>query len=201
MRKRGIIILFFLAGSILIPARTLNAARLKLLGGVSWGKYAVDWDMTNRLKPGYLFGLGVEGGVGSLNYEVDILYFLKTNSYISRGWDYELGEISVPFMAKIKLFSRSTPFLLAGGEVAYILSHKQKPGPFGVDSVYDMMDNTRKMDYGLVVGMGYELEVGGVILELSGRYHHGLAKVSGISGYRVYEFRTRELAVALGLLF
>jgi hypothetical protein len=40
-----------------------------------------------------------------------------------------------------------------------------------------------------------------VTLELSGRYHHGLAKVSGISGYRVYEFRTRELAVALGLLF
>jgi len=201
MRKRGIIILFFLAGSILIPARTLNAARLKLLGGVSWGKYAVDWDMTNRLKPGYLFGLGVEGGVGSLNYEVDILYFLKTNSYISRGWDYELGEISVPFMAKIKLFSRSTPFLLAGGEVAYILSHKQKPGVLGEDSIYDMMDNTRKMDYGLVVGTGYELDVGGVTLELSGRYHHGLAKVSGISGYRVYEFRTRELAVALGLLF
>jgi hypothetical protein len=200
MRKRGIIILFFLAGSILIPARTLNAARLKLLGGVSWGKYAVDWDMTNRLKPGYLFGLGVEGGVGSLNYEVDILYFLKTNSYISRGWDYELGEISVPFMAKIKLFSRSTPFLLAGGEVAYILSHKQKPGVLGEDSVYDMMDNTRKMDYGLIVGIGYELKVGGVILELSGRYHYGLAKVSGL-GYREYEFRTRELAVALGLLF
>lgn len=200
MRKRGIIILFFLAGSILIPARTLSAARLKLLGGVSWGKYAVDWDMTNHLKPGYLFGLGVEGGVGSLNYEVDILYFLKTNSYISRGWNYELGEISVPFMAKIKLFSRSTPFLLAGGEVAYILSHKQKPEPWGGDSVYDMMDGTRRIDYGLVVGTGYELDVGGVILELSGRYHHGLAKVSGL-GYQKYEFRTRELAVALGLLF
>jgi hypothetical protein len=197
MRNRGIILLLFLAGFSLIPARALNAARLKLLGGVSWGKYAVDWDMSNRLKPGYLFGLGVEGGVGSLNYEVDILYFLKTNSYISRSWDYELGEISVPFMAKIKLFSRSTPFLLAGGEVAYILSHKQNGG----DSVYDMMDGTRRIDYGLVVGIGYELDVGGVTLELSGRYHHGLAKVSGISGYRVYEFRTRELAVALGLLF
>ena len=200
MRNRGIILLLLLAGFSLIPARALNAARLKLLGGVSWGKYAVDWDMTNHLKPGYLFGLGVEGGLGPLNYEVDITYFLKTNSYISRGWDFELGEISVPFMAKIKLFPRSTPFLLAGGEVAYILSHKQKPGLFGGDSVYDMMDSTRRIDYGLVVGTGYELDVGGVILELSGRYHHGLAKVSGL-GYQKYEFRTRELAVALGLLF
>jgi len=200
MRKRGIIICFFLAGSLLIPARALSAAWIKLLGGVSWGKYAVDGDMHNRLKPGFFFGLAVEGGAGWLNYEVDILYFLKTNSYISRGWDYELGEISVPFMAKIKFFPRSTPFLLAGGEVAYILSHKQKPGPFGGDSVYDMMDNTRKMDYGLVVGIGYELEIDAVILELSGRYHHGLAKVSGL-GYQEYEFRTRELAVALGVLF
>jgi len=200
MRNRRIAILFLLAGSILIPAVALDAARLKLLGGLAWGKYTVDWDMHNHLKPAYLFGLGVEGGSGRLNNEVDVLYFLKTNSYISRGWDYKLGEISVPFMATIKLFPRSTPFLLAGGKVAYILSHKEKPGPFGGESVYDMMDNTRKIDYGFVVGIGYELKAGGVTLELSGRYHHGLAKVSGL-GYREYEFQTRELAVALGLIF
>ena len=60
--------------------------------------------MQNRLKPGYLFGFGVEWRVGRLTYEVDALYFLKTSAYLSRGWDYEMGEISVPFMAKYKLF-------------------------------------------------------------------------------------------------
>lgn len=199
MRNRGIIFLFLLAGFSLFPADALNAHWRKLLGGMSWGKYTSDWETGNCFKPGYLFGLGIEGGSGWLNYEVNILYFLKTNSYASRGWDYELGEISVPIMAKIKMLRRSTPFLLAGVEAAYILSHKQKSA-FGNGPVYDMMDNTRRLDYGLVIGTGYDLDVGGLTLEISGRYHHGLAKVSGFS-YHEYEFQTREWVVALGLIF
>jgi hypothetical protein len=199
MRNRGIILLILLAAYSLISAGALDAARLKLLGGVSWGKYASDWETGNCFKPGYLFGLGVEGGSGWLNYEVDILYFLKTDSYISRNWDYELGEISLPFMAKIKIFSHSTPFLLAGGEAAYILSHKQKSA-FGNGPVYDMMFNTKRWDYGLVIGAGYDLVLGRFTLELSERHHRGLAKVSGFS-YHEYEFKTREWAVVLGLIF
>ena len=155
--------------------------------------------MSNDWKPGFLIGVGVEGKAGFLNYEVDVLYMLKSNSYVSRGWDYELGEISVPLLAKIKPFPGAALFLLAGGELAYILASKQKPGPFGEDS-YDMMDNTRRLDYGLVLGIGYGFDVGGLTLELSGRYHHGLAKVTGL-GWQEYDLRTRALAVVFGLVF
>jgi len=199
MARKGIVRIF-LAGFILIYAGALYGGGPKLLGGLAWGKYAADWDMGNVLKPGHLFGLGFEWGSGRLNCEVDALYFLKTGAYPSRGWDYEMGEISVPFMAKYKFLSRSTPFVLAGCEAAYVLSHKQRPGPSGGDTVYDMIDNTRRIDYGLVVGAGFALELGALSLELSGRYHHGLAKVSGL-GYREYDLQTREWVVVLGLLF
>lgn len=65
---------------------------------------------------------------------------------------------------------------------------------------YDFMDNTRRLDYGLIFGAGYRLDLGGATLELSGRYHHGLAEVSGL-GHREYDLRTRELAVVLGFIF
>jgi hypothetical protein len=200
MRKRGLVVSVFFFAAVLLPSGAPAAGRLKLLGGPAWGKYASDWGMTNVSKPGYFFGAGFEGGSGRLACEVDALYFLKTNSYASRGWDYEMGEISVPVLAKIKLWARSTPFLLVGGELAYILSHKQKPGPLGDDTVYDMMFTTKRWDYGLVFGAGYDLETGPVTLELSGRYHYGLAKVFGLGG-EGYDLQTRELAVALGVLF
>ncbi len=198
MARKGIVRIF-LAGFILIYAVALYGGRPKLLGGLAWGKYAADWDMGNVLKPGHLFGLGFEWGSGRLAVEVDALYFLKTGAYPSRGWDYEMGEISVPFMAKYKFLARSTPFVLAGCEAAYVLSHKQRPGPSGGDTVYDMIDNTRRIDYGLVAGAGFDLEVGSLTLELSGRYHHGLAKVSGL-GYREYDLQTREWVVVLGII-
>lgn len=178
----------------------LHAGGPKLLGGLAWGKYAAPWEMSNVSKPGHLIGIGYEWGSGRLAYEVEAIYFLKTSSYPSRGWEYEMGEISVPFAAKYEFLPRSTPFVLAGGEIAYILSHKQKPGPSGGNSVYDMRDNTRRIDFGLVAGAGFALETGTLTIELSGRYHHGLAKVSGLT-YREYDLKTREWAVVFGLLF
>ena len=43
-----------------------------------------------------------------------------------------------------------------------------------------MMDNTRRLDYGLVAGFGFDIDIGGLTLEASGRCHHGLAKFSGV---------------------
>lgn len=198
MKRRGLVLFLVAAAFSVIPSAAAVAGRPKLLAGPAWGKYAADWDMSNVFKPGYLFGVGFEGGSSRLGYEIDALYILKTNRYPSRGWDYELGEISIPVLAKYKPFAGSTPFLSAGVEAAYVLSHKQKPGPFGEDA-YDMMDNTRRMDFGLVFGAGCDLDLGSMAVELGGRYHHGLAKVSGLGSDD--DMRTAELTVVLGLLF
>jgi hypothetical protein len=193
--------LLFLSALCLVPGGALGAGRLKLLGGPAWGRYASNWGMTNVWKPGYLIGVGFETGGGVVGLEVDVAYMLKGNSYNSRGWDYELGVISVPCLAKIKPFAGRGLFLLAGGELAYILSHTQKPGPFNEES-YDVLFNTRRLDYGLVLGAGYGIDVGGATLEASGRYHHGLAKIFGLGyGSESYDLQTRALAVALGLSF
>jgi hypothetical protein len=199
MINRGAVILFFMTGLFFLSSDVAKAGSLKLLGGPAWGRYSSDGGMTNSWKPGGLLGVGVESGRGLLSFEADLCYMMKTNSYNSRGWDYELGEISVPFLAKIRPFDGRGLFLLAGGELAYVLSHKQKPGPFG-EEFFDMMDNTRRLDYGLVVGFGFGIDVGGLTLEASGRYHHGLAKVSGL-GWKVYDLQTRALAVVAGVLF
>lgn len=199
MRFKRVLVLSLLAGIPLVAGGDLEARGLKVLGGPAWGKFASGWDMTNGWKPGYLIGVGFESGSGLLGCEADLCYMLKSNSYNSRGWDYEIGEISVPILARIKPFPGATPFLLAGGELAYVLSHKQSPGPRGEKS-YDMLDNTRRFDYGLVLGLGFGLDLGGLTVELAGRYHHGLAKVFGL-GWQEFDLQTRALALVLGLVF
>ena len=177
----------------------LYSGEIKFMGGPAIGKYSASW-MTNRFKTGYLFGIGTEFGSGRISYGLDILYFLKTNDYVSRGWEYELREISLPAVVKMKLFPRRLPvFVLAGGEIAYILSHKQNPG--GIGGTWDATEFTRKVDYGLVFGTGLEFEIGGGGWEIEGRYHHGLANTTKFVNDKGYQFQTRELALVLGIKF
>jgi len=191
----------FLSAVFLTIVTSLNAADLKLMGGLAYGKYS-EKEMSFEFKRGYLCGIGLESGSGRLSFEIDALYFLKTSRYVSRGWDYELREISVPLLAKLKVIPGLNPvYVLAGGEVAYVISHRQFPGPFGAGTYWDATESTRKIDYGAVFGAGLKLELDGIALELESRYHHGLVNTTKFLNDGGYQFKTREWVFALGIKF
>ncbi|MEW5900530.1 MAG: outer membrane beta-barrel protein, partial [Acidobacteriota bacterium] len=120
------------------------ALDFKLLGGSSLSSYAIypntyywGWDYSrfkSSYKPGFLFGLGVEWPV-SKNFamEIDVLYFrkgseIKASLYDGSSWKrtYVLNAVSLPVLAKVRLLPNSSPYLLHGGELFYVLSHKYK---------------------------------------------------------------------------
>ena len=168
------------------------------MGGMAGGRYAEE-GMTNYLKRGYCAGIGFEWGPFPFSLEIDALYFLKTNSDRSRGWDYEMREVSVPVMAKFRLSRGLSPYAAAGVEGACILSHKQIPGPFG-EKDYDMTDLTRRLEFGLVFGAGVEVDLGAISLNVEGRYHHGLTDTTKFTNDG-YDFKTREYVILAGIKF
>jgi hypothetical protein len=181
---------------LLLFARPANAQAFKVLGGVGFGAYATNWDMSNERLPGVLLGGGIELPAGGVIAETDVVYMEKKNHYVSRNWDSTLSEISVPILLKVKTGRGTAPYVVGGGEVAYILSQKQV-GP-GATERWEL--ETRRFDAGLVVGGGVEVELGTIGLEVEGRFHMGLVNTTRFSSDG-YDFKTRVLVLLGGVRF
>lgn len=173
---------------------------LKIMAGPAWGKYADTAEMDHVFRRGELFGAGFETGRGRLSFEIDAFWFAKTSFYPSRSWFYEMREISVPVL--VKLHRSAGPLRLsigAGGEAAYILSHKTYNWSREGSLFSDATDRTRKTDFGLVFSAGAAIRLGKLSFGAEARYHHGLVrKTHEINDYHDL-FRTREIVV-LGVL-
>ncbi len=145
-----------------------------------------------KRKAGFLGGFGFDMGK-RIGLEIDFFYMQKgitySGSITEEGVTYTgegkimLDEICAPVLLKVKFSPGSTPFIVAGGEIAYVLSNKvdwtfTNPQTQQIESgTEDIIENTNRIDYGLVFGAGYELKMGGGSLVIQGRYHLGLANI------------------------
>ena len=190
----------------------------KLMGGLSFGSIyhsgieygGYDESEWKKYQMGLSGGLGMESG-GSVGLEIDILYLQKGVSYqgetdfqgqpLTAEFNLILNEISAPVMLKIKFTNGSTPFILVGGEIAYILSSKVNWSySFGTTSqsgIEDTSENTNMIDYSAVFGAGFEFNMGGAVFVIEGRYHHGLANLVKESGYTAPEDWVKTKAIVL----
>jgi hypothetical protein len=209
---------------------------LKVLGGLGLANITysqdgsddigVDIDHYKKSKLGFLGGIGYESG-SRFGFEIDLLYVQKgvrfegseTGSTVSTGGSFDIklkvNELSLPVLAKIKFMPGSTPYVIAGGEIAYILSSKIDywAKDDATDEIYsgtedlNDYDNMNKIDYGLVFGAGFELVSGPMPFFVEGRYHMGMANLfkndaatSGSVGDTDW-VRTNLLTLVLGVKF
>ena len=173
---------------------------MKLLGGLSLAKLpeaASDPDINSlndwtKYQQGFVGGIGFETG-GTIGLEFDILYTQKgakyagTTSYKEIPASVELNllieEISTPILIRVQLFRGITPFILAGGEAAYILSAKVRwDNSLGIGENQagpeDIMENINRIEYGWILGGGIQIGLGRTALVLEARYHQGLSRIS-----------------------
>jgi len=159
------------------------------------GGQDVDQYIKSRLGP--MVGIGYEAG-SRLSLEFDVMYMPKgvkfkgdepaegggTNSF---DFDMAINEISVPVFIKMKILPGSTPFIFGGGEIGYILSSKLKysytyngESETGEEDLLnvDGESNLNRIDFGLVFGGGYEMNLGGMRLTIEARYYMGLANLN-----------------------
>lgn len=185
----------------------------KIIGGISrarftelpgWGTIP-EVSFVSDYKPGSVFGIGVEFPLDRyLSFDVCGLYFQKGMKITWFYWEEEMGlskyglnVISLPACLKVRFLRDSSPYILAGGELSYVLSHRLTDDFAGQRSSADLKDKTRSFDFGLVVGGGVEATYRRWAVFFEFRYHAGLTNLS--KGIQVYPLvNTRALAFLLG---
>ncbi len=159
----------------IILISTTHAYGFKFMAGGHLAKYAVEPEGAGvewKNKMGFLVGGGIELlSVPHISLEIEGLYFRKGSKVeiIGVEGDYTLDVISIPALIKVKIMPGPSPYVLAGGEFSYILTHK-------LDGV-DIKNTTKSIDYGVIFGAGYEMSMPGASLFFEGRYHLGFANI------------------------
>jgi opacity protein-like surface antigen len=167
---------------------------VKLMVGYGMGNiaYTTDQDTTEIDKyktalPGFAGGVGFETG-GTVGLELDLMYLPKgvrfkgTDSGTTFDYKVEMTQISAAVLLKLNFpMSGISPFALGGGEVAYISSAKVNytvsSGGQTESGSEDFKEDSVSMDYGLVLGGGIGLPLGGMKLVAEVRYHLGFANL------------------------
>jgi Outer membrane protein beta-barrel domain len=153
----------------------------KPLGGIEMGSYPM-------VKPlgGAVLGGGVEFRLGrTFSLEADGLFIQKGSrredpfSETVGAYPLRANEISFPLLLKVRVRPGGSPYVLAGGELALVLSREP-----------------RDIDYGLVFGLGCQVELGRIRFLFEGRYHHGL---QDLMTTRSSLRKTRVLAFVAGV--
>lgn len=182
----------------------------KLMGGLSMSNMniseAIPADAKKSSKMGLIGGLGYEGG-GRIAFEMDLLYspggaiMKSTDPANKEKIDVSGAAITLPLMLKVRFLPGTTPYVLAGGEVGYILSQKVVvTAADGTTSETDITDNVSRLFYGLVFGGGVEMRAGGLNLFLEARYRLGLSNQVKDPAPGVYTKAT-ALIILLGIKF
>ncbi len=103
--------------------------------------------------------LGFSGRVGiekqlsdHFSYEVGLMYSPLSLSLenLNVSENYHGNILSIPLFFKYRLFTASTPYLVAGPEVGYI---------FNLENSMEKMESFNHLYYGLTFGVGYELKI------------------------------------------
>lgn len=195
---------FFLLLSV--PVISLAQGR-KFIGGFSFSNFQMEsgyYPVNPKVNTRFVIGIGAEVGGwwevaedAKVLTEIDVLYFQKgcrAETGDIRG-NFNLDEISVPLLFKFKFIpGKTSPFILAGGEVAYVLSYKNTEG-----DQPDLKQSINSFDYGLVLGGGLLLMIDTFSINIEARYHYGLADLGNESSGS--HFKTSAFVLAAGLMF
>ena len=192
--KKFLAFLLFLSIPVLLPAQTI-----KLMSGISLANIRMVsgyYPENPKARTRYLAGIGFESRGDKVFWEVDVLYLQKgcrAETGDIRG-NFNLDEISVPVLLKFKFAPGTSPFILAGGEAAYVLSYKNTEG-----YKTDLKKFTKSFDYGLVFGGGLQLMMDTFGISIDARYHYGLVDLGNESSGS--HFKTSTFAFTACFLF
>ncbi len=176
----------------------------KILGGLGMANMSMTapdaesqqlLDKYKQSKSVFAGGIGLTMG-SRIGFEFDLMYLQKGVRF--KGTDESQGTpitfdasmtfdmISVPILLRFNILnSPSAPALyaLAGGEIAYIFQDGKMTYTYtangqtqkGTEKI--KKDNLNQVDYGVVVGGGIGVNLGGIQVFLEGRYHIGMANL------------------------
>jgi len=206
-----------------------QAQQFKLIAGPAISHYSAEWPYYGNVwatgahlnpfenrKIGFMAGVGVEVALNKIvSFELDGFYFQKGSTFEGTAWYfnnyrdvYALSGFNVPLLFKFKFLPRPFPYLLSGLEFSYIAAHTRvrsyrlEAGSGWIEMPEeDLVDDTRRIDFGPVVGLGFEARLHKVSLFLEARYSIGLIDMPVQRDRYGRDPRTSSLVILTGLKF
>ena len=108
---------------------------------------------------------------------------------------YFISTFCIPIMAKLQFKTAFPLYIIGGGEVALVLSHKYEKN----NNLNDLKEDTKNFNLGVVFGLGIEINIAefqGFFVEV--RYHHGFYNMLKES-FGDRSLKTHALLVVLGI--
>jgi hypothetical protein len=171
------------------------AKKMTILGGLAFANQRLDSDSQDMIDSSDLDKGNLMGPTIGLSYELMSLsdnLSIEIGGYMMPGGmklSGKVGEddltvkmhgnaVGVGLVGKFKLSpAGATPFALAGIDVGYVLSMKTTSESGGEKDEEDILDDINKLYYGIDLGIGYEMQLGGMTLVIEGRYLLGLSNM------------------------
>lgn len=158
---------------------TAQDAKFGVKGGVNFSNIIAGGDSNNiddeNLLTSYHAGIFTQLAVTETFYVQPELLYSRKGSEISFGGlgdaKLRLDYIELPVMFRIQILE--TINIEAGPYAAYLLDSTIADGDNDLITSLDT-DDFRKLDYGLAVGAGFNLDA----IEFGARYNYGLASIS-----------------------
>ncbi len=193
---------------------------LRLAGGASLARYsdlpepgANSWaqNMKSRFAPAA--GVGVEMALGpsgrlawistdeylSMGAKPDFYYFdpFGDPPYMMVPATFTMDLLTLTQLLKFRPLANGIPYVLGGFDLSYVIGHR-------CDLMPQIESLTKKVNFGLVGGLGGELLKGDWTPFLEARYHLGLAELSkgvymGVGGFP--SLKTRAFVFLAGVRF
>ena len=179
-----------------------------------WGTAKGNLNPFANSRTGTIDGLGFEIALcRGLALEVGGFYFNRGaiftrtlgSTSVAERERYELQGLGFPVFIKIKPLPRYYPYLLAGVEASFVLSHNRISYVKHAGSVFfeevleeDLQGATKKFDWGPLAGIGCEFPISKWALLLEARYRVGMVDlIKGIPAVG-HAARLRTFTIVIG---
>jgi len=166
-----------------------------------------------NMRTGTMNGFGVEFKIrGMWALEIDGLYFDRGATFTAptaifsvQKETYDLKGLAFPVLVKVHPFPRLLPYLLAGVDVSLVFSHSRTDLVLPeTGHIYrevareDLKPDTRTIDVGPIVGLGFEAPLLKHAFFLEVRYRLGLVNLIRYPEEGYGSARSRSFAVLVG---
>ena len=197
--------------AIASEASGAEGVRLGVVGGVGLSTVEYDDLMPHWESPdwetSFSAGLLVEIPLTSRLYLQPMLRYARLNATVEYdpsqvAGHYELSHdyLSVPVLVKLDVLEAPRTFVLAGPEVAVLLSAEQVSFEGSSESSCDISNDMDSMNIALDVGAGISFDVGTRSFFVAAVYSYGLLGVGKESEW-FSDWKTRAVDVNIGMMF
>jgi hypothetical protein len=185
-----------------------------LVGGASFGRLNVEPSVSSvddsGTRKGFVLGgvLGVRVSDNTM-LELDLLYVQNGGTYRSGSGNsaqegvYKYDYFTIPVLLRFDLTSSSRPYVVFGPTLCFLGSAEiEWVTSSGEEHQIDANERVKSGDFGVCIGMGFNISAGNHWFSIEGRYVHGFSDINDIPREVTgedFDIRTRSIQLLAGV--